>query len=67
MKGFVMIARYSRPDMVAIWSPETKFRIWFQIEAHACDAQAALGVIPKASAEAAMSDENFMVRSLIQL
>ncbi len=47
-----MIPRYSRPDMVALWSPETKFRIWFQIEAHACDAQAALGVIPKASAEA---------------
>jgi adenylosuccinate lyase len=47
-----MIARYSRPEMVALWSPETKFRIWFEIEAHACDAQAALGVIPKASAEA---------------
>jgi adenylosuccinate lyase len=47
-----MIPRYSRPEMVAIWSPETKFRIWFEIEAHACDAQAALGVIPKSSAEA---------------
>ncbi len=47
-----MIPRYSRPEMVAIWSPETKFRIWFEIEAHACDAQAALGVIPRASAEA---------------
>ncbi len=47
-----MIPRYSRPDMVAIWSPEAKFRIWFEIEAHACDAQAALGVIPKANAEA---------------
>ena len=47
-----MIPRYSRPDMVKIWSPETKFRIWFEIEAHACDAQAKLGVIPKASAEA---------------
>ncbi|MCE0504560.1 adenylosuccinate lyase [Roseivivax sp. GX 12232] len=47
-----MIPRYSRPDMVAIWAPETKFRIWFEIEAHACDAQAALGVIPKANAEA---------------
>ena len=40
-----MIPRYSRPDMVAIWAPETKFRIWFEIEAHACDAQAKLGVI----------------------
>ena len=47
-----MIPRYSRPDMVAIWSPETRFKIWFEIEAHACDAQAALGVIPKANAEA---------------
>ena len=47
-----MIPRYSRPEMAAIWSPETKFRIWFEIEAHACDAQAALGVIPKANADA---------------
>ena len=47
-----MIPRYSRPEMVAIWSPETKFRIWYEIEAHACDAQAALGVIPKESAAA---------------
>lgn len=45
-----MIPRYSRPEMVAIWSPETKYRIWFEIEAHACDAMAALGVIPKESA-----------------
>ena len=45
-----MIPRYSRPEMVAIWSPETKYRIWFEIEAHACDAMAELGVIPKESA-----------------
>lgn len=45
-----MIPRYSRPDMVAIWSPETKFRIWFEIEAHACDALASIGVIPAESA-----------------
>ena len=38
-----MIPRYSRPEMVAMWSPETKFRIWFEIEAHACDALAAIG------------------------
>ncbi len=38
-----MIPRYSRPEMVAIWSPETRFRIWFEIEAHACDALAELG------------------------
>ncbi|MGP4673271.1 adenylosuccinate lyase [Agrobacterium salinitolerans] len=46
-----MIPRYSRPEMVAIWSPETKFRIWFEIEAHACDALAELGVIPKSAAQ----------------
>src|SRR5919197_2968700 len=45
-----MIPRYSRPEMVAIWSPETRFRIWFEIEAHACDALAELGVIPKQAA-----------------
>ncbi|HKJ74953.1 MAG TPA: adenylosuccinate lyase [Alphaproteobacteria bacterium] len=46
-----MIPRYSRPDMVAIWAPESKFQIWFEIEAHACDAQAKLGVIPKEAAK----------------
>ncbi|KPQ05453.1 MAG: adenylosuccinate lyase PurB [Rhodobacteraceae bacterium HLUCCA12] len=47
-----MIPRYSRPEMVAIWSPQTKFRIWFEIEAHACDAMADLGVIPHENAQA---------------
>jgi adenylosuccinate lyase len=47
-----MIPRYSRPEMVAIWEPQTRFRIWFEIEAHACDALAELGVIPKESAKA---------------
>ncbi len=47
-----MIPRYSRPEMVQIWEPATKFRIWFEIEAHACDAQADLGVIPRENAEA---------------
>ncbi|MDA1326159.1 MAG: adenylosuccinate lyase [Proteobacteria bacterium] len=47
-----MIPRYSRPDMTRIWEPENKFRIWFEIEAHACDAQADLGVIPKDAAKA---------------
>jgi adenylosuccinate lyase len=46
-----MIPRYSRPDMVSIWSPETKFRIWFEIEAHACDALAKIGVIPESAAK----------------
>lgn len=46
-----MIPRYSRPEMAAIWEPANKFKIWFEIEAHACDAQADLGVIPKSAAE----------------
>ncbi len=46
-----MIPRYSRPEMAAIWSPESKFRIWFEIEAHACSALAELGVIPRQAAE----------------
>ena len=46
-----MIPRYSRPEMVAIWSPQSKFKIWFEIEAHACDALAKLGVIPKEAAK----------------
>ncbi len=45
-----MIPRYARPEMTAIWSPETKYRIWFEIEAHAADGMAALGVIPKEAA-----------------
>jgi adenylosuccinate lyase len=47
-----MIPRYARPEMTAIWSPETKFRIWFEIEAHAGDAMAELGVIPRENAAA---------------
>ncbi|MDM8165307.1 adenylosuccinate lyase [Roseovarius sp.] len=47
-----MIPRYSRPDMVQIWDPATKFRIWYEIESHACDAMADLGVIPRENAEA---------------
>ena len=47
-----MIPRYSRPPMAAIWEAQNRYRIWFEIEAHACDAQAALGVIPKEAAAA---------------
>ncbi len=47
-----MIPRYSRPEMVAIWQPATRFQIWFEIEAHAADAMAELGVIPAAAAKA---------------
>lgn len=47
-----MIPRYSRPAMAALWSPETRFRIWFEIEAHAADAMAELGLIPREAARA---------------
>ncbi|PHP29220.1 adenylosuccinate lyase [Limimaricola cinnabarinus] len=47
-----MIPRYSRPEMTAIWEPATKFRIWYEIEAHAGDAMADLGVIPRENADA---------------
>ncbi|MFQ6018839.1 MAG: lyase family protein, partial [Kiloniellaceae bacterium] len=47
-----MIPRYSRPEMARIWAPETRFRIWFEIEAHALDAQAELGVVPREAAKA---------------
>ena len=56
-----MIPRYSRPEMVAVWAPEAKFRIWFEIEAHAMDAQARLGVVPKAAAEAVWERGQFEV------
>src|SRR5262245_31501849 len=46
-----MIPRYTRPEMAAIWEPQTRFRIWFDIEAHATDAMAELGIIPKSAAE----------------
>src|SRR5262245_11437909 len=47
-----MIPRYTRPTMAAIWDPQTRYRIWFEIEAHAADAMAELGIIPKAAAKA---------------
>ena len=47
-----MIPRYSRPEMVDIWSPSTKFKIWYEIEALACDAMAKIGIIPAENAEA---------------
>jgi len=47
-----LIPRYTRPEMAAIWSPETRFRIWFEIEAHALDAMAELGIAPREAAKA---------------
>jgi adenylosuccinate lyase len=54
-----MIPRYSRAQMVAIWEPHAKFQIWFEIEAHACDALAALGVIPVSAAKAVWEKGQF--------
>ena len=56
-----MIPRYSRPEMTKIWEPENRFRIWFEIEAHACDAMAALGLIPKSAAKAVWAKGKFEV------
>src|SRR3546814_20387451 len=59
-----MVPRYSRPDMVAIWEPESKFRIWFEIEAHATDALAELGVVPKEAAAAIWEKGAFEVERI---
>ena len=46
-----MISRYARPEMTGIWEPDNRFRIWLAIEAHACDAMAEQGIIPKSAAK----------------
>jgi len=56
-----MIPRYSRTEMAAIWEPANKFRIWLEIEAHACDKQAELGVIPAAAAKAVWKKGRFEI------
>jgi len=56
-----MIPRYSRPEMAALWTPEARFRIWFEIEAHATDALAELGVVPKEAAAAIWAKGAFEV------
>lgn len=62
-----MIPRYSRPEMTRIWEPENRFRIWFEIEAHACDAQAALGVIPPEAARAVWEKGAFEVERIDEI
>ena len=62
-----MIPRYSRPEMTRIWEPENRFRIWFEIEAHACDAQAELGVIPHAAAKAVWEKGDFEVARIDEI
>jgi adenylosuccinate lyase len=62
-----MILRYSRPEMARIWEPENKFRIWLEIEAHACDAQAALGVIPEEAAAAVWERGKFDIARIDEI
>ena len=62
-----MIPRYSRPDMTAIWTPEARFRIWFEIEAHATDALAELGVVPKEAAQAIWERGAFEVERIDEI
>ena len=62
-----MISRYSRPEMTAIWSEESKFQIWFEIEAHACDAQAKLGVIPNEAAAAIWKHGTFDIERINEI
>jgi adenylosuccinate lyase len=59
-----MIPRYSRPQMSSIWAPEARFRIWFEIEAHALDAMAELGVVPREAAEAVWAKGGFDVERI---
>jgi len=62
-----MVPRYSRPEMTAIWAAENKFRIWFEIEAHASDAQAALGVIPREAAKAIWERGTFQIERIDEI
>ncbi|MFP5456724.1 adenylosuccinate lyase [Rhizorhabdus sp.] len=62
-----MIPRYSRPEMVKIWEPETRFQIWFEIEAHATDALADLGVVPKDAARAIWEKGSFDVARIDEI
>ncbi|MCH8183562.1 MAG: adenylosuccinate lyase [Proteobacteria bacterium] len=62
-----MIPRYSRPEMAEIWSPESRFRIWFEIEAHACDSQADLGLIPREAAKAVWEKGAFEIARIDEI
>ena len=62
-----MIERYSREEMVQIWSPSEKFKIWFEIEAHACDAQAQLGVIPLEAAKKIWEKGKFDIEKIDEI
>lgn len=62
-----MISRYSRPEMTSIWEAQSKFQIWFEIEAHACDALAELGVIPVEAAKTIWEKGNFDIARIDEI
>ena len=62
-----MIPRYSRPEMVSVWEPETRYRIWLEIETHACEAQAELGVIPASVAAALRQRGRFEIARIEEI
>jgi adenylosuccinate lyase len=62
-----MISRYSRPEMSAIWSPETKYRIWFEIEAHALDGMARIGAVPQSAADTVRKKGNKAVFDIARI
>src|SRR5258707_12215665 len=62
-----MIPRYSRPAMSAIWEAQNRFRIWFEVEAHACDAQAVVGIVPAEAARAVWEKGKFDVARIDEI
>src|SRR5436305_6427977 len=62
-----MIPRYSRPEMLSVWDTQTRFRIWFEIEAHAADAMAELGIIPKSAAKAIWDKGNSAIFDIARI
>lgn len=62
-----MIPRYTRPEMATIWEPENRFRIWFEIEAHAADAMAELGIIPKEAAKTIWEKGSFDIARIDEI
>ena len=62
-----MIPRYTRSEMASLWEPESKFQIWFEIEAHACDAMADLGIVPKEAAKAVWDKGGFDVARIDEI
>ena len=62
-----MIPRYSRPEMATIWESVTRYQIWLEIEIYACEAQAELGVIPKAAVEIVRENGHFQIERIEEI